>query len=96
MAKMEVSLRATGLWDSFAPHIFSCYDIGDHKPSPGIYLHALERMGRRTDAYPVQPRQPVLFRERETGSGSPSRSRDFTSLPEFFAGRAASGICPIP
>ena len=49
MAKMEVSLRATGLWDSFAPHIFSCYDIGDHKPSPGIYLHALDRMAWPAD-----------------------------------------------
>ena len=47
MAKMDVSLRATGLWDAFAPHIFSCYDLGDHKPSPGIYLHALARMGWR-------------------------------------------------
>jgi beta-phosphoglucomutase-like phosphatase (HAD superfamily) len=43
MQKMEVSLVATGLWDSFAPDIFSCYDLGDHKPSPGIYLHALAR-----------------------------------------------------
>lgn len=49
MVKMEVSLRATGLWDSFAPHIFSCYDIGDHKPSPGIYLHALDRLGWAAD-----------------------------------------------
>lgn len=49
MAKMEVSLRATGLWDSFAPHLFSCYDLGDHKPSPGIYLHALEQMGWGVD-----------------------------------------------
>lgn len=45
MAKMEVSLGATGLWDAFAPDIFSCYDIGDHKPSPGIYLHALRMLG---------------------------------------------------
>jgi beta-phosphoglucomutase-like phosphatase (HAD superfamily) len=45
MGKMEVSLRATGLWESLAPNIFSCYDITDHKPSPGIYLHATRQMG---------------------------------------------------
>lgn len=47
MAKMDVTLRATGLWDSFAPHLFSCYELGVHKPSPAIYLHALDRMGWR-------------------------------------------------
>ncbi len=45
MVKMRVSLGATGLWDEFDPHIFSCYDLGDHKPSPGVYLHALARFG---------------------------------------------------
>jgi beta-phosphoglucomutase-like phosphatase (HAD superfamily) len=43
--KMRASLGATGLWDAVAPHIFSCYDIADHKPSPGIYLHAIARFG---------------------------------------------------
>jgi len=43
--KMRASLGATGLWDAFAPEIYSCYDIGDHKPSPGIYLHAVARFG---------------------------------------------------
>jgi beta-phosphoglucomutase-like phosphatase (HAD superfamily) len=45
MGKMETSLGATGLWDAFAPHLYSCYDIGDHKPSPGIYHHALTEFG---------------------------------------------------
>lgn len=45
MDKMRVSLDATGLWPSFDPHIYSCYDLGDHKPSPGIYLHALRTFG---------------------------------------------------
>ena len=49
MGKMETSLGATGLWDSFAPHVYSCYDLGDHKPSPGIYLHALAQFGGEPD-----------------------------------------------
>lgn len=49
IAKMEISLTTTGLWDSFSPHIYSCYDIADHKPSPGIYLHALAALGAEAD-----------------------------------------------
>jgi len=49
MTKMRASLGATGMWDAFDPHIYSCYDIGDHKPSPGIYLHALRVFGVRAD-----------------------------------------------
>lgn len=45
MAKMEVTLEVTGLWDAFAPHIYSCYDLGTHKPEPGVYLHAAARLG---------------------------------------------------
>ena len=45
MAKMRASLGATGLWEAFDPHLYSCYDIDDHKPSPGIYLHALGVFG---------------------------------------------------
>ena len=44
-AKMEVSLNACGLWEYFVPHLYSCYDIADHKPSPGIYRHALSVLG---------------------------------------------------
>lgn len=45
MAKMEVTLGAADLWDFFAPHIFSCYEIDSHKPQPDIYLHACAVMG---------------------------------------------------
>jgi HAD superfamily hydrolase (TIGR01509 family) len=43
--KMEVSLGATGLWNAFSPHIYSCYEIGPHKPDPAIYRHALSMHG---------------------------------------------------
>lgn len=49
IAKMDVSLKACGLWHHFEPHIYSCYDIADHKPSPGIYLHALSVFGVQAD-----------------------------------------------
>jgi beta-phosphoglucomutase-like phosphatase (HAD superfamily) len=60
MGKMETSLGATGLWDAFAPHLFSCYDIGDHKPSPGIYHHALAQFG-------VEPGRCLAIEDSVTG-----------------------------
>jgi len=41
--KMKITLGATGLWDAFAPNIYSCYDVGEHKPGPAVYLHALDQ-----------------------------------------------------
>ena len=43
--KMELTLGAVGLWESFAPHIYSCYDVGDHKPAPDVYLHTARQLG---------------------------------------------------
>jgi beta-phosphoglucomutase-like phosphatase (HAD superfamily) len=60
MGKMETSLGATGLWEAFAPHVFSCYDVGDHKPSPGIYHHALAQFG-------VEPRRCLAIEDSVTG-----------------------------
>ena len=60
MGKMEVSLQATGLWDSLAPNIFSCYDIADHKPSPGIYLHATRHLR-------VDPQQSLAIEDSIVG-----------------------------
>ena len=40
MNKMRVTLGAVGFWDRFSPHIYSCYDVGEHKPAPDVYLHA--------------------------------------------------------
>ena len=45
LEKMKVSLPAHDLWDRFAPHVYSCYDIGSHKPEPDVYLHAAAALG---------------------------------------------------
>ncbi|HYE01556.1 MAG TPA: HAD family hydrolase [Alphaproteobacteria bacterium] len=39
------SLRTTGLYDHFAPHIFSSQMVARGKPAPDLFLHAAERMG---------------------------------------------------
>jgi HAD superfamily hydrolase (TIGR01509 family) len=43
--KMEVTLRATGLWDRFAGRIFSASEVAAGKPAPDLFLHAARRMG---------------------------------------------------
>lgn len=60
MDKMTVTLHANELWDLFAPNIFSCYDIGSHKPEPDIYLHAAAAMG-------VDPTRCVAIEDSEFG-----------------------------
>jgi HAD superfamily hydrolase (TIGR01509 family) len=43
--KMEVTLRAAGLWDRFAGRIFSASEVAEGKPAPDLFLHAAREMG---------------------------------------------------
>ncbi len=43
--KMQVSLGVTGLWHTFAPHVFSATEVERGKPHPDLFLHAAARMG---------------------------------------------------
>ncbi|MGB6230983.1 MAG: HAD family hydrolase [Litorimonas sp.] len=45
LAKMRVSLGATGLWDLFEGRIFSAVDVARPKPAPDLFLHAARTMG---------------------------------------------------
>lgn len=47
--KIKLNLTTTNLIDYFDNNIFSCYDIGNWKPEPGIYLHAAKIMGFKPD-----------------------------------------------
>jgi HAD superfamily hydrolase (TIGR01509 family) len=42
--RLELTLRRAGLWDRFRPYVFSAQAVrqGRGKPSPDVYLHALE------------------------------------------------------
>jgi HAD superfamily hydrolase (TIGR01509 family) len=42
---LEVKLRKTGLWDLFAPHIYSADHVGRGKPAPDLFLHAARALG---------------------------------------------------
>ena len=42
---LEKKLRKTGLWDHFAPHIYSADHVTHAKPAPDLFLHAAARLG---------------------------------------------------
>jgi len=42
--KISASLNRVGLWDRFAPHIFSAVQVRHGKPAPDLFLFAAEQM----------------------------------------------------
>lgn len=44
-AKMDITLRRTGLMDRLFPHIYSARDLNHPKPAPDVYLHAAQQLG---------------------------------------------------
>lgn len=43
--RIELSLKLTGLYAAFAPHIFSAAMVERGKPAPDLFLYAAEKMG---------------------------------------------------
>jgi HAD superfamily hydrolase (TIGR01509 family) len=41
---LEEKLRRTGLWDHFAPHVYSTDLVAEGKPAPDIFLHAAKML----------------------------------------------------
>lgn len=46
MDKMRITLGQNGLWDRFAPHIYSAHEHGAPKPAPDLYLLAAQALGQ--------------------------------------------------
>ncbi|HEY4122975.1 MAG TPA: HAD-IA family hydrolase [Rhizomicrobium sp.] len=44
-AALEKKLRKTGLWDEFAPHVYSAQHVTHSKPAPDLFLHAANALG---------------------------------------------------
>jgi HAD superfamily hydrolase (TIGR01509 family) len=42
---IRYKLELTGLYERFAPHIFSATEVANGKPAPDLFLHAAARMG---------------------------------------------------
>jgi len=46
---LDRKLKHVGLWDCFAPHIYSADHVARAKPAPDLFLHAAENLGVRPD-----------------------------------------------
>ena len=42
--KLEAALKLVGLWDAFAPHVFSTAQVAHGKPAPDVFLFAARQM----------------------------------------------------
>ena len=43
--RLKIKLRQVGLFDDFAPHIYSAQEMPRGKPAPDVYLHAAKQLG---------------------------------------------------
>jgi HAD superfamily hydrolase (TIGR01509 family) len=43
--RLEYKLRKTGLWDHFAPHVYSADHVAHAKPAPDLFLFAAAKLG---------------------------------------------------
>ncbi|MBI3678213.1 MAG: HAD family phosphatase [Proteobacteria bacterium] len=41
---LEIKLRKVGLWDHFAPHVYSAEHVTHAKPAPDLFLHAAKAL----------------------------------------------------
>ncbi len=59
-AVLERKLRKTGLWEHFAPHIYSAEHVTHAKPAPDLFLHA-------ADALKVSPADCLVIEDSVNG-----------------------------
>ncbi|MEX2319667.1 MAG: HAD-IA family hydrolase, partial [Bauldia sp.] len=61
-ARLRLTLEKLGLWDRFAPYIFSAVEVGDRqpKPSPNVYLHAAR-------TFEIDPREMLVVEDSTFG-----------------------------
>jgi HAD superfamily hydrolase (TIGR01509 family) len=60
LVHLHYKLRKTGLWDGFAPHIYSADHVEHAKPAPDLFLHAAAALG-------VAPRDCLVLEDSVNG-----------------------------
>lgn len=60
LERLGIKLRKTGLWDLFAPHVYSAEHVVHAKPAPDLFLHAAEALG-------VAPAQCLVIEDSVNG-----------------------------
>jgi HAD superfamily hydrolase (TIGR01509 family) len=57
---LGIKLRRTGLWDRFAPHVYSGEHVAHAKPAPDLFLHAAKALG-------VEPAECLVIEDSVNG-----------------------------
>jgi HAD superfamily hydrolase (TIGR01509 family) len=57
---LEKKLRKTGLWDRFAPHVYSADDVTHSKPAPDLFLLAARKLD-------VEPKHCLVIEDSVNG-----------------------------
>ena len=60
LARLHASLGKVGLWERFAPHVYSAEQVRHGKPAPGLFLLAAERLC-------APPARAVVIEDSPTG-----------------------------
>ncbi|WBU56821.1 HAD family hydrolase [Paracoccus sediminicola] len=60
LPRLAQTLKLTGLWDHFAPHVYSATQVARGKPAPDLFLFAAERLG-------VAPRDCIVIEDSPAG-----------------------------
>jgi HAD superfamily hydrolase (TIGR01509 family) len=58
--RLHVKLGKTGLWEHFAPHVYSAEHVTHAKPAPDLFLHAAAKLG-------VQPGECLVIEDSVNG-----------------------------
>lgn len=85
VAKMDVTLRCTGLWSRFEGRVYSAHDCAASKPAPDVYLKAAADVG-------IVPARCAVIEDSATGA----RAGVAAGMPVFgFArGEARDKLAP--
>lgn len=57
--RLEHTLKLTGLWDRFAPHVYSGSMVQHSKPAPDLFLFAARKLGLRPETCVVIEDSPA-------------------------------------
>jgi HAD superfamily hydrolase (TIGR01509 family) len=96
MRRLGVTLRLTGLWDRFAPHIYSAEAVPRGKPAPDLFLHVAASMK-------VGPERCLVIEDSVTGVraavAAGMHAFGFTGAshcpPDHHAALAAAGAAAV-
>jgi HAD superfamily hydrolase (TIGR01509 family) len=83
-AGLERKLKQTGLWEHFAPHVYSADHVTNAKPAPDLFLHAAEALG-------VAPKDCLVLEDSVNGVTA-ARTAGMTVWGFLGGGHAHDGL----